>query len=249
MVSTTQSLPLIACLPTLLLSQANFCQFFQPFWRCMLFSQSFFGQKRPFDNIVKTTFPYQLDPAAKKGSPAVATTSTESSTSQTTSVATTAGHENQTPVTVSMTTAASTAAVTMVTSCGSGKDSSSSPGMPEATNTAAAAAATEAAPAVAPPSGGHETRMATNRRSRQGRAPSPASSTHSDSAHSGTGVGCNGVICGLRDWAGVWGDAYAVRKWTRNLRTTIRKCVQTKRNRETNEALQEHFYHQVHQTT
>ena len=34
--------------------------------------------------------------------------------------------------------------------------------------------------------------------------------------------------------------AYTVRKWTRNLRTKIRKCVPTKRNRETNDAFQKH---------
>ena len=33
-----------------------------------------------------------------------------------------------------------------------------------------------------------------------------------------------------------WGDAYTIRKWTRNLHTKIRKCVPTKINRETNAA-------------
>ena len=44
--------------------------------------------------------------------------------------------------------------------------------------------------------------------------------------------------------ASFWGDAYTVRKWTRNLRTNIRKCVQ--RNSETNDAFQKHLYY--HQT-
>ena len=49
--------------------------------------------------------------------------------------------------------------------------------------------------------------------------------------------------------ASFWGDAYTVRKWTRNLRMyKIRKCVPTRRNRETNDAFQKHFYYQVHQT-
>ena len=41
--------------------------------------------------------------------------------------------------------------------------------------------------------------------------------------------------------ASFWGGAYMVRKWTRNLRTKIRKCVPTKRNGETNDAFQKHF--------
>ena len=45
-------------------------------------------------------------------------------------------------------------------------------------------------------------------------------------------------------------DALTVRisTWTRNLRTRIRKCVPTKRNRGTNAAFQKHIYHRVHQT-
>ena len=38
--------------------------------------------------------------------------------------------------------------------------------------------------------------------------------------------------------ASFWGDAYIVRKWTGNLRTRIRKCVPTKRSRETNASFQ-----------
>ena len=34
--------------------------------------------------------------------------------------------------------------------------------------------------------------------------------------------------------ASFWGDAYTVRKWSRNLRTKIQKCVPTKRNGEMN---------------
>ena len=41
--------------------------------------------------------------------------------------------------------------------------------------------------------------------------------------------------------ASFWGDAYTVRKWTINLRTKIRKCVPTKRNRETNAAFRSTF--------
>ena len=44
------------------------------------------------------------------------------------------------------------------------------------------------------------------------------------------------------------GDAFAVRKWRGNLHTKIRKCVPTKRSRETNAAFQKHRYHCVHQT-
>ena len=47
--------------------------------------------------------------------------------------------------------------------------------------------------------------------------------------------------------ANFWGDAYTVRKWTRNLRTKNRKCVPTKRN-ETNDAFQKDLYYRVHQT-
>ena len=39
-----------------------------------------------------------------------------------------------------------------------------------------------------------------------------------------------------------------MRKWTRNLRTKIRKCVPTKRNRERNDAFQKYLYHRVQQT-
>ena len=42
--------------------------------------------------------------------------------------------------------------------------------------------------------------------------------------------------------ASFWG-ACVHRKWKRNLRTKIRKCVTTKRNRETNDAFQKHLYH------
>ena len=45
------------------------------------------------------------------------------------------------------------------------------------------------------------------------------------------------AFVGFQRRASFWGDAYTVRKWTRNLRTKIRKCVPTKRNRETNAAL------------
>ena len=44
------------------------------------------------------------------------------------------------------------------------------------------------------------------------------------------------------------GGAYTVRKWMRNLRTEIRKCVPTKRNTKTNDAISKAFYHQLHQT-
>ena len=59
------------------------------------------------------------------------------------------------------------------------------------------------------------------------------------------------LVCGHGHPSGrasFWGDAYTVRKWTRNLRTKLRKCVPTKRNRETNDAFQKHFFHRVHQT-
>ena len=45
----------------------------------------------------------------------------------------------------------------------------------------------------------------------------------------------SGRVCGF------WGDAYTVRKWTRNLGTKIRKSY--RRNRETNGAFQKHLYH------
>ena len=38
-------------------------------------------------------------------------------------------------------------------------------------------------------------------------------------------------------------DAYTALKWTRHLRTKIRKWVPTKRNREKNAAFQKHLYH------
>ena len=47
--------------------------------------------------------------------------------------------------------------------------------------------------------------------------------------------------------ASFWGDAYTVRKWMRNLCTKIRKCIPTKRKRETNDASVKHLYHRVHQ--
>ena len=44
--------------------------------------------------------------------------------------------------------------------------------------------------------------------------------------------------------ASFWGDVYTVRRWTRNLRTQILKCVPTKWRK--NGAFQKHLYH--HQT-
>ena len=51
----------------------------------------------------------------------------------------------------------------------------------------------------------------------------------------------------FRDSIAVWGDVYTIHKWMRNLLKKIQKYVPTKRNRETNCALQKHRYHQVHQ--
>ena len=54
------------------------------------------------------------------------------------------------------------------------------------------------------------------------------------------------TVCSGR--ASFQGDAYTVHKWTRNLCTEIWKCVPTKRDRETNNALLKHLYPWVHQT-
>ena len=59
------------------------------------------------------------------------------------------------------------------------------------------------------------------------------------------GLFCGPIHC---DHAGFWGDVYPVCKWTRNLHMAIRKCVPTKINRATNDAIQKNFYHWVHQT-
>ena len=44
------------------------------------------------------------------------------------------------------------------------------------------------------------------------------------------------------------GDVYNVRKWRRNLRTKMRKCLQTKISRETNNALRKYLYHRARKT-
>ena len=41
--------------------------------------------------------------------------------------------------------------------------------------------------------------------------------------------------------ASFWGDAYTIRKWTRNLRKKFQICIPTERNRETNAAFWKHF--------
>ena len=56
------------------------------------------------------------------------------------------------------------------------------------------------------------------------------------------------IICIISADALAFERTNTVRTWTKNLRTQIQKCVLMKRNRETNDAFQKHFYHPAHQT-
>ena len=53
------------------------------------------------------------------------------------------------------------------------------------------------------------------------------------------------VLSGIRGFVSFWGDVYTVRKWKRNLRTEIQKCVPANTH---TDALQKYLHRQVHKT-